>query len=419
LGVLELTDLEEATRQTVTPENPLTLTIDGSSLAAGEELVAIGYDGEFFWPVGFGQNRDHKLEVDLSYLPDPVAEGERSLQGSIRIFFQKVISKYLGSEFAYPLLSAVDVTADERITRQVTEHQVKERVAQAQRIALYIHGIIGDTDSMVPSVQRAKVEINGEVRPLCDPSLYDLVLTFDYENLNTSIEDNARGLKKRLEAVGLGVNHGKTLHIIAHSMGGLVSRWFIEKEGGNQMVNHLIMLGTPNGGSPWSNVQDLVVPLLALGLNSLATVTWPLPVIGALLRAAGGAVAGIEKIDVSLDQMKPNSDFLKALAENPDPGIPYTIIAGNTSIIQPKTAEGTNKINRLLQKLGRGAIEFPFLGQPNDIAVTVNSITHISWKSANLMINEVPCDHLTYFTHDSGVKALATAVNQAFKQSRR
>jgi triacylglycerol esterase/lipase EstA (alpha/beta hydrolase family) len=39
-------------------------------------------------------------------------------------------------------------------------------------------------------------------------------------------------------------------------MGGLISRWFIEREGGNQIVNHLIMLGTPNGGSPWARVED-------------------------------------------------------------------------------------------------------------------------------------------------------------------
>jgi len=70
---------------------------------------------------------------------------------------------------------------------------------------------------MVGSVQQAKVEVNGQIRPLGE--LYDLVLTFDYENLHTTIEENARSLKLRLESVGLGANHGKKLHIVAHSMG--------------------------------------------------------------------------------------------------------------------------------------------------------------------------------------------------------
>jgi hypothetical protein len=181
------------------------------------------------------------------------------------------------------------------------------------------------------------------------------------------------------------------------------------------MVSHLIMLGTPNAGSPWSTVQELVTPLLAIGLNSLATVAWPVSIIGTLMHLAGTGVAGIEKIDVSLDQMKPNSDFLKALEESPDPGIPYTIIAGNTSIIQPKTDEGSRKILRLFQKLGRSAIEFPFLDQSNDIAVTVNSITRVPNREIKIQVDEIACDHLTYFSHPAGLAALAEAVSQALR----
>ena len=48
---------------------------------------------------------------------------------------------------------------------------------------------------MVPSVQLARLS-----DPSALASLYDLVLTFDYENLNTTIDDNGRLLDKRLEA---------------------------------------------------------------------------------------------------------------------------------------------------------------------------------------------------------------------------
>ena len=146
---------------------------------------------------------------------------------------------------------------------------------------------------------------------------YDLILTFDYENLHTSIEENARLLKERLIAAGLGPRHGKTLHI-AHSMGGLVSRWFIEREGGNEIVQHLVLLGTPNGGSPWPAVVDWAVAALSLGLNGLTAIAWPAKVLGSL-------VSVVEKIDVALDQMHPSSDFLKNLHASADPKVPYTL----------------------------------------------------------------------------------------------
>jgi hypothetical protein len=53
-------------------------------------------------------------------------------------------------------------------------------------------------------------------------------------------------------------------------MGGLVSRWFIEREGGDRVVRRLVMLGTPNGGSPWPAVADWATTALAVGLNELS-----------------------------------------------------------------------------------------------------------------------------------------------------
>jgi triacylglycerol esterase/lipase EstA (alpha/beta hydrolase family) len=156
-----------------------------------------------------------------------------------------VVNEKLGRPFEYPILAVAEVTEEGMVIYEKEREKVKAQVAQAQRIVLYIHGIIGDTESMVPSMQQAKVELDGQQHPIKE--LYDLVLTFDYENIQTTIEENARLLGKQLSEVGLGGNHGKELHIVAHSMGGLVSRWFIEKEGGERVVQHLVMLGTPNG----------------------------------------------------------------------------------------------------------------------------------------------------------------------------
>jgi pimeloyl-ACP methyl ester carboxylesterase len=423
LSALELSNLPERREEldkvlaSVSPENPLQLIVANTSLAAEEELLAIGYDGEFFLPVGLGENKNNGIEISLERLPEPLIECKRSLGGSIKIFFQKVVSKRLKLDFTYPLLSAVTVHPDESINPyDSVEVSIKEKVAKAKRIVLFVHGIIGDTESMVPSVHRAKVQVNGVEYPLFDPNVYDLVLAFDYENLNTSIADNARSLKQRLEAVGLGTGHGKTLHIVAHSMGGLVSRWFIEREGGKDMVNHLIMLGTPNNGSPWPNVVEFALPLLTVGLNGLAAVAWPVSAIRALMHLAGAATAGAERqMTTALKEMQAESTLVQTLFASEPPGIPYTIIAGNTSLIQPSTPEHQEKIQALLKKIVQNTIDLPFMGAANDIAVKVNSITHLPERSPAPIVTQVACDHLTYFSHPAGLTALATAVKLALQ----
>ena len=349
------------------------MTVD-RTIARNEYVLPVAYDGEFFLPLGRGETKNGTTEITLERLSEPLSEGERSLGGSIRIFFQKIITEKLpkvlveriGIKNPYPILAAVKVDEDGTPHYEAKPEVVRQKVAEANKIVLYIHGIIGDTQSMVPSVREPILDDNGQLKSLNE--IYDLVLAFDYENLNTPIEEIAEKLKERLEGVELKPNHGKVLHIIAHSMGGLVSRSFIEQQKrGKEIVQHLIMLGTPNEGSPWSTVQEWATIALTIGINSLSKVALPVKILGILVRA-------IEIIDITLDQMKPNSEFLNSLQNTADPQIPYTIIAGNTSIIEPGDQETNNRLKSLLEKLGRAAIEFPFLGQPNDIAVTVESI---------------------------------------------
>lgn len=394
LSVLELTDVENP--EVVTKDNPLRLLID-VPLNEGEHLLPIAYDGEFYLPLGYGttitdREGNRQTEIKLERLSNPYSPN-RDLISSIRMCFVKVISDWLGREFDGYHLRAVTVAEDATVT---PVENIPAQVEQANRILLYIHGIIGDTNDMVKSVQRAKVSVDGQEHPLNE--LYDLVLTFDYENINTDIPEIARILKKKLKDVGLTVNHRKVLHIVAHSMGGLVSRWFIEREGGNQVVQHLVMLGTPNAGSPWPTVQDLATLALGIGLNSLSTVAWPVKVLGSLM-------SGIDAVDVTLDAMKPNSSFLRDLAASPDPGIPYSVIAGNTSIIRAameEEEETVSRLKRLIQRLRIQVVEFPFLSQPNDIAVKVDSIKSVpEGRMIPPNIQEVACDHLTYFVENS------------------
>jgi hypothetical protein len=406
LSVLELTDVDDAS--VVTPTAPLRLTVP-LTLDANEHVLPIAYDGEFFLPLGQIESRSaDSTVIALDRLPKPVVDS-RSLSGAIKIFFQKVISRKVGLDFPYPLLGAADVAADGTVTPIRETSQIRARVSEANRILLFVHGIIGDTQSMVPSVQLAKL---ADARPLA--SLYDLVLTFDYENLNTSIADNGRLLKERLESVGLGAGHGKTLDVAAHSMGGLVSRWFIEREGGNQIARRLVMLGTPNGGSPWPKVVDWALVALGLGLNHLTALAWPASVLG-------GLAARVENPTVALNEMLSNSKVLADLKASDDPGIPYTMLAGNTSIIPSATTvsdpQKGSLLGRLLARLTSPTLLHTvanpfFLDQANDVAVSVASMENLApGRKLPYDVRPVACDHLSYFHDPAGLKALTDVLN--------
>jgi len=413
LSILEIVDIEN--HESVTPENPIKLLVD-TQLSPNEYILPIAYDGEFFLPLGKANTVNGKTEITLERLPEPTVDS-RSLHGSIKILFHKVFyetaGKQLGMNFPYPLLRIANVSDSGKVHYSVNANEIQTKVASANKILLYIHGIIGDTESLLSSLQSAKFVEDGKEKSLGDK--YDLVLAFDYENLNTTIQENGKLLKQGLEEVGISANHGKQLDIVAHSMGGLVSRVFIEEEGGNQIVNHLIMLGTPNGGSPWAKIQDWAFTALGIGLNQLSTVAWGANIITALL-------AFLEANDNALDQMKIDSDFIQSIAKNPDPKVKYTIIAGDRTIPPEALAVvggNSSKIQRLMGKLFGTAVDnvvnMAFLKQPNDIAVTLESIKSISLERnpQPIIISPVGCDHLTYFTSQAGLDALVKALGDS------
>lgn len=82
-----------------------------------------------------------------------------------------------------------------------------------------------------------------------------------------SIGDNARQLATYIEYAQKDRNAWH-VDLVAHSMGGLISRWYIDQlmknytETPRPRVAHLVMLGTPNMGSPCADVMDLTFDIL-------------------------------------------------------------------------------------------------------------------------------------------------------------
>jgi pimeloyl-ACP methyl ester carboxylesterase len=390
-------------REQITADNPIEIRLQ-QPLQAQESVVPIGYDPEsgLFFPVGL---TDEEGRVLIQQLPDDTPTGQRSLGGSIKLFFQKIIGQRIGMEGELYKLRRVTVAPDEELTYLDEGLEAIEQAVQADNcthVALFIHGIIGDTTVMPKVLRRVQCAGGGSMI-----DRYQVVLTFDYENLDTSIDDIARELKKRLVKAGLGNGHGKTFHIFAHSMGGLVSRWFIEKEGGKEMVSRLFTFGTPHNGTPYSNISELVTMAVTYAVNGSAILQpWLLP-----LMLAGKL---LKKTQHTLVQMKPGGELLSRLNDGTAPPIPYTIFVGNTQLIDPeKDAKIKGLLRRILARFKNRPhyllLDALLFGKPNDIAVSAESQQAVGSDGAPLV---VASDHLCYFENASSLKALEGKLNE-------
>ena len=148
-----------------------------------------------------------------------------------------------------------------------------------------------------------------------------------------------------------------------------------------------------------------------MGLNQISGLVPPAKIVSDLFAKS---LQFVEQNDNALDQMQPDSDFIKAIATNPDPKIPYTIIAGDRSTV---LQQQSSRLRRLMKKLFNPAINkvidgLVFGGEPNDIAVSLASIKNVSQERSPQprILPNVACDHMTYFTTEAGLEALIKAL---------
>ncbi len=386
-SIIELRDIKN---EASLLKNPLTITFK-QPLSEGEHVVPITFykegNEEFILPFGeVSRNDQGHTVVSITTLPSQTeSESEngtqkRSLTRALKFCFLKVA---LPQSDIYQL-RAVDYSSGKAVK---VKEGLEDKIKAAKKILICVHGIIGDTDGIVTNLNY-----------LLENKQYDLILTFDYENLNTKIEDIAIEFKKILENVGINNTDNKQTDIIAHSMGGLVSRYLIENHySGNAPIDRLIMFGTPNGGSDFGSISGYLKKfnlLFGIGLNYFKS---SLGLIGQALDILHKGTKALDQYALTtLAQMATDSDFIKALALNPAPkSTEYAIIAGDTSKYEPFT-KGT--FGRLIDKLET------FVGNsvygkdtPNDIAVSSVNILNVPHLSDDAKKHFVSCHHLNYF----------------------
>ncbi|MEM7102239.1 MAG: caspase family protein [Bacteroidota bacterium] len=377
-NVLELTNIQGDANL---KDNPLEIMLN-TTLGEDEDMLPLTFDGEHLLPIGEAiKQEDGTVKVEIRHLPETQTVNRKSVTKALKMVFMKLVLR----KTDLTKLCWVDYSGDKP---KRVENGVAEKVASAKNIIMVIHGIIGDTIGQCECMQRAVEE-----------GSFDLVLSFDYENLNTPIEQTAQFLKDKLIAAGLDEGHNKNFWILAHSMGGLVSRYFIEILNGKAMVRHLIMAGTPNGGSSIGDLttyRDSAITLMGFVLNSFSGLA-VLPYL-ALLRTV---LKGSQKVTYTLGQMKEKgSQFIKTLENSAPPGIPYSIIAGHLFEFIDKDEDAKSLMDKMFKMGGK-----LFYGdRPNDLAVAVESIKHVHHDSvATERVVDLPGHHLNYFSLEESV----------------
>jgi triacylglycerol lipase len=119
------------------------------------------------------------------------------------------------------------------------------------------------------------------------------VCTWNYSPLQRDVESAAAALGAHIEKVCQETGHDR-VHVVGHSLGGLVARYLVQRLGGDRRVESLVTLGTPHGGTLWAHL--LPTPLVRqLRPNS--------PLLRELAEPAPGCRTPVTAVYSDMDQM--------------------------------------------------------------------------------------------------------------------
>ncbi|MGO1973789.1 MAG: esterase/lipase family protein [Propionibacteriaceae bacterium] len=131
---------------------------------------------------------------------------------------------------------------------------------------LLVHGIV-DNHSIFAVLERA-LRRRG----------FNSLTTFEYGLLTSDIRETADRLAEAIEQLCAETGY-EQIHVIGHSLGGLISRYYVQRLGGAERVHTLVTLGTPHQGTLLARM-GAVLPLvrqLAPGSDLLAELSEPAP----------------------------------------------------------------------------------------------------------------------------------------------
>jgi pimeloyl-ACP methyl ester carboxylesterase len=74
------------------------------------------------------------------------------------------------------------------------------------------------------------------------------IWTMNYHVLTHDLRAAARRLEKTVESICEQTGYER-IHVVGHSMGGIVARYYVQRMGGDERVHTLVTLGAPHGGT--------------------------------------------------------------------------------------------------------------------------------------------------------------------------
>lgn len=339
-----------STRSTSLGEPGITIKVPGPGSGMGQMLLASDEDGVLRWvlPDDTATNEtvsrgddERTYVVPRSVVEEPTG-GDRGIIGAIGKKVLKVL--------AFRLLEAGGAAAAQLFAKRWEEHAHPHRLRtfepatyrdpnvaplsseQLTALAggpalLLVHGTMSLSHS---GFGRLPVEM---VQSLHD-AYGGRVFAFDHPTVSVTPTDNAMWLAQALRGTNL------TVDIISHSRGGLVSRVLAEQPGaidlapGTLAIHNLVMVGTPNGGTPLADpghlgeLVDTITNLLTLIPDNVATDVLSI-VISVVKQLAVGAFGGLDGISA----MAPAGAYLAHLnAKDGSPiggGTTYRAVASN------------------------------------------------------------------------------------------
>ncbi|MCH9719875.1 MAG: alpha/beta fold hydrolase [Actinomycetia bacterium] len=166
--------------------------------------------------------------------------------------------------------------AEEKVREEVERHNL-EGLPPVQR-GLFI----GDVEAAgTPIILVHGVVDNRSVFALLRRGLrkrgFGRVVTLNYSRLSTDVREVAAQLAETIDAVARETGYER-VHVIGHSMGGLIGRYYVQRMGGDRRVHTLVTLGSPHEGStPARMVPVGVFRQLRPGSDVLQEMAEPAP----------------------------------------------------------------------------------------------------------------------------------------------
>lgn len=391
-------DTTLAATQRVTPETPITLTInqprlrDLADTTAG--LLAVAYDGAWYYPVGRSDTPD---QIQIEWLPESLTEegaavSDRSLARIAKLYVYQVVGKpeqTLGlhrARFVRAGATGETVQSNEW-TQTLAEGEVRYRKLEpgelqpGQRVALMVHGFGSSTEGIVAELDHLFAQHDLH---------YDHYLTFDYETLRSGVRSAGTRLADMLREYGFGPQDGIHLDVFAHSLGTLVSRYMVEIAGGRRFVDRVFLAGPPNHGTSLASLKGGLLWLVNLGLN-LTGSSLPAMIAGWVLKA-------VDITTVSLDDLTPGSTIVYDMHNTARTGeVAYHVLAGNNILVPPSSGGWAWLAHQMIR--GADAVLDTFFRDQNDLLINVNSMTSLEevyppdlWRT-----KVVSCHHFDYF----------------------